>query len=153
MADANRKLTLGEVALLRSVYAGKIDYAKARIHSERWSWPFPQNRAMPSNGDAYFPGTEYAADFSSPSTPLSTRATFVHEGAHLYQWYGLHRTVWARGPFARNYDYDLVPGRKYEDYGLEQMGMIAQHYYILREGGRVRGHTLADYAQLLPVRS
>ena len=151
MADANRKLTIGEVALLRSVYADKIDYTKVRIHSERWARVFPNDRAMAPNGEAYFPGAEYAADFSSAATPLVKRATFVHEGAHLYQWYGLGRIVWARGPFARNYDYTLIPGQKYEDYGLEQMGMIAQHYYILREGGRVSNHQAGDYVGLLPV--
>ena len=152
MADANRRLTLGEIALLRTIYRDKIDYAQVRIHSERWTWPFPKDRAMAPNGDAYFPGAEYAADFSSPTVPLIQRSTFVHEAAHLYQWYGLGRTVWLRGPFDRNYDYTIIPGKKYEDYGLEQMGMIAQHYYILREGGRVRNHVLADYAELMPVR-
>lgn len=153
MADADRPLTIGEVQLLRSVYAGGITYDKVRVHSERWAFVFPKDRAMAPNGEAYFPGAEYAADFSLPTTPLSKRATFVHEGAHLYQWYGLGRVVWARGPFARNYDYELEPGRAYEDYGLEQMGSIAQDYYTLREGGRIAGpYTLADYAPMLPVR-
>ncbi len=153
MADANRKLTIGEIALLRTIFGDKIDYPKVRIHSERWTWPFPQDRAMAPNGEAYFPGTEYAADFSSAATPLARRATFVHEAAHLYQWYGLHRTVWLRGPFARDYDYTLQPGKAYQDYGLEQMGSIAEDYYILREGGRNVRYVLADYASLLPVKA
>ncbi len=152
MADANRNLTGGEITLLRSIFRDKIDYAKVRIHSERWTWPFPQDRAMAPNGDAYFPGDEYAPDFSLATVSLSKRATFVHEAAHLYQWYGLRRTVWLRGAFDRNYNYTLVPGKRYEDYGLEQMGSIAQDYYTLREGGRHPRYTLADYADLLPVR-
>lgn len=152
MADANRPMTAGEIALLRTIFADKIDYSKARVHSERWMWPFPQDRAMAPNGDAYFPGNEYSPDFSLSSTPLLKRATFVHEATHLYQWYGLARTVWARGPFARNYNYTLIPGKRFEDYGLEQMGMIAQHYYTLREGGHIRNHILSDYTNLLPVR-
>lgn len=90
---------------------------------------------------------------SLPIVPLSKRATFAHEGAHLCQWYGLGRVVWARGPFARNYDYKLTPGKPYEDHGLEQMGSIAQDYYVLREGGRIVGpYGLAHYAPLLPIR-
>lgn len=150
MADANRLLTPGETRLLQSVFANNIDYAKVRIHSERWAVIFPNDRAMAPNGEVYFPGDEYAPDFSL--APLDKRATFVHEATHLYQWYGLRQTVWLRGPFQRNYNYQLIKGRKFTDYGLEQMGMIAQHYYILREGGGIpMPYTLADYASLLPV--
>ena len=108
---------------------------------------------MAPNGEAYFPGSEYAADFSSAATPLARRATFVHEAAHLYRWYGLHRTVWLRGPFARDYDYTLQPDKACQDYGLEQMGSIAEDYYIVREGGRNVRYGLADYASLLPVKA
>lgn len=49
-----------------------------------------------------------------------------------------------------------MPGRRFEEYGLEQMGMIAEHYYRLREGGRLppaySQYKLSDYQQLLPVR-
>lgn len=150
MADANRRLTLGETQILQSVFGNWIEYPRVRIHSERWAPVFPNDRAMAPNGEIYFPGAEYAADFAF--APLAKRATFVHEGTHLYQWYGLRQTVWLRGPFQRNYNYALVPGRRFQDYGLEQMGMIAQHYYVLREGGRIPlPYTLADYQALLPV--
>ena len=154
MADANRVLTRGEIDLLRSVYGATITYDKVRVHSERWAFVFPNDRAMAPNGDVYFPGDDYAEDFSSPHVSLEKRSVFVHEGAHLYQWYGLGWIVWARGPFDRDYDYKLVPGKAYEDYGLEAMGMIAQHYFILRSGGKLRdsSYVLADYANLLPVR-
>ncbi len=152
MADAKRTLTIGEEALLRTIFRDKITYSKVVVHSERWSWPFPGDRAMAPNGEVYFPGHEYAADFSSAATALSKRATFVHEAAHLYQWYGLDRTVWLRGAFDRNYDYTLEPNKAYPDYGLEQMGSIAQDYYILREGGTHTRYVLADYAALLPLK-
>lgn len=153
MPDANRLLTPGEVLLLQSVYANRIAYGQVRIHSERWMPVFPNDRAMAPNGHVYFPGDEYAPDFSLPTTPLRKRATFIHEGAHLYQWYGLGQTVWLRGPFDRNYRYTLIPGKAYETYGLEQMGSIAQDYYTLREGGRIaEPYGLTDYAPLLPVK-
>lgn len=150
MADANRPLTSGERTLLQSVFSNWIDYDRVRIHSERWAPVFPNDRAMAPNGQVYFPGAEYAPDFSVAS--FAKRATFVHEGTHLYQWYGLNQTVWLRGPFQRNYDYRLTPGKAFQDYGLEQMSMIAQHYYVLREGGRISlPYTLADYQTMLPV--
>lgn len=103
MSDG-RALTQGEVQLLRSIFRERITYAQVRIFDRRWTWPFPNDRAMAPNGNAYFPGDEYAPDFSLPSVPLGKRATFVHEATHLYQWYGLNWPVWARGPFERNYE-------------------------------------------------
>ena len=156
MPVASRTLTRGEVAILRSIYGAGIRYDKVRIHSERWLFIFPKNRPMAPNGHIYFPGETYEEDFSSSHVSLNKKSIFVHEGAHLFQWYGLGWIVWARGPSDRNYDYTLVPGKAYSDYGLEAMGMIAQHYYVLKHGGRPanlpdKDHTVEDYAKLLPV--
>jgi hypothetical protein len=60
----------------------------------------------------------------------------------------------ALGPFNRNYNYELQRGKKFSQYALEQMGMIRQHYYIVREGGKLPlkyRYTLADYLPLLPI--
>jgi hypothetical protein len=53
-----------------------------------------------------------------------------------------------------SYTYELVPGKKFSDYGLEQMGDIARDYFYLRHGMRVADspYSLKDYAHLLPVR-
>ncbi len=130
-----RPLTTGEIALLRGVFGDGIAYGQVRVHPQRLCWPFPRDRAMAPNGHLYFPGC-YEDDFAGPAVSLRRRALFVHEGAHLYQWYGLQQWVWLRGPFDRRYAYALVPGKPYEAYGLEQMGMIAEHYYLLANGGR-----------------
>lgn len=156
-ARHGRRLTEGEIALLRGVYGNGIAYDRVRLFSRPWMPIFPRNRGMAPNGNVYMPGNKYADDYASPGVPLGLQAVFVHEGAHLYQWYGLGWIVWLRGPFARNYRYRLVPGRRYAEYGLEQMGMIAQHWFILASGGRPAGlpdpsYTAASYAHLLPAR-
>ena len=87
--------------MLREVYGDRIPYAKIKLYPHRWAWPFPNDRAMSPNGEMYFPGAEYAPDFSSPRENLAKRSVFIHEGAHIYQWYVLHQTVWVRGPFDR----------------------------------------------------
>jgi len=148
-----RVLSASEIGILRSVYGGRIDYNRVRIYNRTF---LPGMRTSAPNGGIYFAEPDYLADFGAAGSSLSKRSVFVHEGAHLYQWYVLNQTVWARGPFDRNYEYELVPGRAFKDYGLEQMGMIAQHYYILREGGsisdrRYQGYKLADYQTILPV--
>jgi hypothetical protein len=150
-----RTLTRGEVRLLQSVFSYFIRTWDVRVYDQPFLGVFPRHRAMAPNGHLYFPGTLWLDDFAAPGVALSKRALFIHEGTHLYQWYGLGRTVWLRGPFARNYEYELTPGKKFADYGLEQMGMIAQHYYMLREGGSLPveyRYSLADYQAILPVR-
>ncbi|MGI4878665.1 MAG: hypothetical protein ACRYG4_14390 [Janthinobacterium lividum] len=153
MADEMRKLTPGEIVILRSVYGERITYPEVRVSQHRWFWPLPDDRAMAPNGNIYFPGQTYAADFAAVGASLYNRSVFVHEGAHLYQWYGLGRSVWLRGSFDRDYGYELVPGKRYEDYGLEQMGSIAQDYFTLRSGVRsaTLKYPLSAYAELLPV--
>ncbi len=116
---------------------------------------FPNDRSMAPNGSMYLPYQEFAEDFAAPGIPLNRRAVFVHEATHLYQYYGLGWSVMLRGPFSRNYEYTLQAGRHFASYGLEQMGMIAQHYYILREGGKLRSpydrYILSDYQSMLPI--
>jgi type VI secretion system secreted protein VgrG len=148
---SSRALTPGETTLLRSVFGSGITYSDVKIHDEKWMVFQPGDTAMTPNGEMYWPKAHYRADFSRE--PLGIRAWFVHEGAHLYQYYGLHWSVIARGIFDRNYDYKLDPSKtKLSDYGLEEMGDIARDYYILKMGGTIgKAYTLSDYAKLLPI--
>ena len=152
-----RPLTPDEIAMLRPIFGEGIAYARVRIRGWRWFWPLPNNRSMAPNGHAYMPGADYAPDYAAPGVPLWQKGLFVHEATHLYQWYGLGWTVWLRGPFDRNYRYWLEPGRPLHRYGLEQMAMIAQHWFLLSHGARPRdlpdpSYTADSYADLLPVR-
>lgn len=104
---------------------------------------------MTPDGEIYFPPKHYLADFSAAS--LSNRAWFIHEGAHLYQFYSLKWSVKLRGITDRNYEYKLDPKKKFQEYGLEEQGDIAQDYYILKNGGTIsRPYTLSDFATILP---
>jgi hypothetical protein len=154
MPDANRPVTSGEAAIIRSVFGISIPLDKVRIHSERWLPGFPTDRAMAPNGHIYFPGDTYRADFAVAG--LYDRSVLVHESTHLYQYYSLGWSLILRGPFDRDYEYELVKDRPFSRYGLEEMGMIAQHFYTLREGGvlprRYQKYVLADYAPMLPIR-
>jgi hypothetical protein len=150
--STTRSLTPGETTLLRSVYGSGITYSSVRIHDYKW-FPFqPDDTAMTPNGEMYWPAAHYMADFSVGS--MSKRAWFVHEGAHLYKYYGLHWSVTLRGIVDRNYDYRLDPAKtRLRDYGLEEMGDIASDYYTLRSGGSIspRTYVASDYSALLPI--
>ena len=149
-----RPLTPGEIAMLRSVYGTRIPYEKVKVSPHRWTWPFPQDRSMAPNGNMYFPGKEYVPDFSDPKVDMVRRSVFVHEGTHIFQWYVLQQTVWARGPFSRTYDYTLVPKKPWTSYGLEQMAMIAQDYWLKKHGGPTQNpaqYPMALYDAILPA--
>jgi hypothetical protein len=147
-----RGLTEGEKALLESVFASHIDYTATRVFGRKWQFFQPDDTAMTPNGNIYFPPAHYIADFSLASVPLHKRAWFVHEGAHLYQFYGLGWNVIARGIIDRNYRYELVKGKKLAAYGLEQMGSIAADYYTLTSHGTIKNtYALADFADALPL--
>ena len=149
MADIDRGLTAGEVALLKSVYSGTITYSSVKVHNYKAYFFQPDDVAMTPDGEIYCPAARYKADFSSST--LSDRAWFIHEGVHLYQFYSLKWNIKLRGIVDRNYDYKLVQGKKFQTYGLEEQGDIAQDYYTLREGGSIsRPYKLSDYATLLP---
>lgn len=149
MADITRDLTAGEIAMLESVFAKTITYSKVKVHNYKAYFFQPDDTAMTPDGEIYFPPAHYLADFSTAS--LSDRAWFVHEGAHLYQYYSLKWNIKVRGIVDRDYDYTLDPAKKFQDYGLEQQGDIARDYYKLKNGATIaKPYKLSDYATILP---
>ena len=146
-----RGLTSGEEMMLRSVFGSTIDYRAVWVHKGKWAFFQPGDTAMTPNGEMYWPDAKYETDFSLGN--LHKRGWFIHEGAHLYQHYKLKWNVVARALVERNYDYVLDPAKtKFSDYGLEEMGDIAEDFYALRQGARIkRKYVLADYAKLLPL--
>lgn len=76
-------------------------------------------------------GDDYREDYSG--LDWATRGRFVHELVHVWQWQRGIPLAWVRWPFAR-YGYRLKPGKRFEDYGLEQQAEIVRHWYLRREG-------------------
>jgi hypothetical protein len=149
-----RAMTRGELAEIRWMFGTTAGFDRARIVPHNFWAPFPNRRAMTPDGNIYFHGDDYREDFSLGSVPVPARALFMHESTHLYQTYHLGYHLMLSGPFDRNYDYELVPGKKLKDYGIEQMGSIVEDFYLLRHGFRKRGSTvqLRDFADAVPVR-
>lgn len=146
---ASRPLTPGEVDMLTSVFGRALPYDRIRIHACKACFLQPGDTAMAPDGHVYFPPAHHREDFST--APLADRAWLVHEAAHLYQYHALGWNVKLRGLLDRRYGYRLTPGRRLQDYGLEQQGAIAQDYYTLRHGGHSRRpYRLADYDTLFP---
>ena len=143
-----RFLTAGEIALARSISGEAIDYRAVRLIEGKW-WPFqPRRSAMAPTGDIYFHpnGGGWSDDFSAE--PLHAQGYFIHELTHVWQAQAKGRFYLPlmRHPFC-HYRYRLVPGRRFERYGLEQQAEIVRHRFLA-----LNGQCLADPppAELLP---
>ncbi|KKW92342.1 MULTISPECIES: hypothetical protein [Sphingobium] len=147
-----RPLTVAEAALARSVFGQAIDYGRVRVHNRKW-WPFqPKGVTMAPDGDLWFhpAGGLFCTDFCD--TPLHIQGHFIHEMTHVWQaqrggkWY----LPLMRHPFCR-YGYEIVPGRPFDRYGLEQQAEIVRHAFLMRRGVPVAGKPpLPVYEALLP---
>jgi hypothetical protein len=147
-----RGLTEGEKDMLASVFAGYIDYDAAAIFARKWQFFQPKHTTMAPDGNMYWNPADYLEDFSLATVPLEKRAWFVHEGAHLYQHYHLRWNVIVRGAIDRRYGYKLVAGKKFDKYGLEQMGSIAADYFTLLHQGCIKPpYVLSDFLDALPL--
>lgn len=138
MSDAEgslRLLTLGEIALARTVFASAITYPRVWIHHDSY-FPFKlqgRNTAMSPNGELYFRDW-YCDDFSRVS--FQYQHIFIHEMAHVWQY---QSGIWVRmrglvSGFI-SYEYTFEDGKKLLDYRLEQQAQIIADYFLLRKFG------------------
>lgn len=135
-----RGLTPAEVAMAASIFGNAVDYARVRIRNRKWAFFQPSNVTMAPMGHIHFHpyGQLYRADFHD--APPSAQGLFIHEMTHV--WQAQLRGRWwlplMRHPFCR-YRYTLVPGRRLEDYGIEQQAEIVRHAFMARSGRPVPG--------------
>lgn len=136
IAEPNRALTGGEVALLRPIFRDGIDYAKVRVIDN--SFPLqPENVYMTPRGHVYAPGRLFRKDFSDADAYI--RAVFVHEMTHVWQHANGMDLVGQsvveftkhRGAYEKAYPYELAQDRDLVDYGMEQQASIVEDYYLI----------------------
>ena len=147
---SSRSLTPDEVALARGMFGAAIDYGRVRVHARKW-WPFqPRGVTMAPDGDLWFhpEGGLFCADFCE--SPLHIQGHFIHEMTHVWQaqrsgrwWLPL-----MRHPFCR-YGYDVVPGKPFERYGIEQQAEIVRHLFLMRSGLSVTNKPPLDVYEAL----
>jgi hypothetical protein len=150
--DASRPLTPGEVQLARSIFGDAIDYSQVRMVRRKW-WPFqPQRVAMAPMGNIHFHpnGDLWSDDFSKES--LHRQGLFIHELTHVWQSQkrGRFYLPLMRHPFCR-YHYELQPGRRFEDYGLEQQAEIVRHRFLSDRGSSARACPPLDIFPFSPA--
>lgn len=133
-------MTVGEIALARTVFGTAIDYSRVTLRRRKWAFFQPKTVTMAPRGHLHFhpSGDTYCDDFAGEST--IRQGLLIHELTHVWQtqtrgeWFlVLNRRPWAR------YDYSLKPGWPLERYGIEQQAEIVKHAFWLRNGLRLAG--------------
>jgi hypothetical protein len=130
-----RPLTSGEIDLARSVFGDTIDYARVRMVRRKW-WPFqPKGIVMAPTGNIHFHPKSplWSEDFSRER--LSLQGLFIHEMTHVWQAQSRGRFYLPlmRHPFCR-YGYEMVEGRPFGRYGLEQQAEMVRHCFMAGRG-------------------
>lgn len=126
-----RLLTIGEIALAKTLFGGSLIYSKIWVHRESYL-PFnlqPIDVAMTPNGELWFRDETYSHDFSLDRK--KKKHIFMHEMVHAWQAQkGMF--VRTRGLFSRFADYSYSLDKAYFlHYGLEQQASIASDYWLL----------------------
>ena len=135
MAHTERPLTPAERKMACSIFGDAIDYDLVRLHQHKWIFFQPAKTVMSPDGHIWVhPKSENWSD-NYATADYWQQELFIHEMTHVWQaqtkgkWY----LPLMRHPFCR-YDYDYVPGRRFERYGLEQQAEIVRHVYAWRQG-------------------
>lgn len=128
-----RQMTLGEIAMARTVFGNAIAYSRVWVHCDSY-FPFGLQKpgyAMAPNGELWFRKEGYSPDFSGVTISLVDKHTFIHELGHVWQ-HQHGQWVRLRGMFSwgANYYYRLNK-QKLTDYPLEQQASIIADYWLL----------------------
>lgn len=127
-----RLLTMGEIALARSLYGFGIKYSRVWVHRESYL-PFniqPVDIAMSPNGEMWFREDTYSHDFSMEAD-VQKKHRFMHEMMHVWQsQHGMF--VRTRGLFSRFADYSYsLDKTDIRHYSLEQQASLVSDYWLL----------------------
>lgn len=144
-----RQLTIGEIALAKTLYGYSIRYHRVWVHRESYL-PFnlqPVNVAMSPNGEMWFREDTYSPDFSLEED-LAKKHIFMHEMMHVWQTQkGMF--VRTRGLFSGIADYSYNLDKvDILHYSLEQQASIVSDYWLLKYNGLENNQFLLKYRDL-----
>ncbi|QKN81186.1 type IV secretion protein Rhs [Scandinavium goeteborgense] len=148
-----RQLTIGEIALAKTLYGYSIKYSRVWVHRESYL-PFnlqPITVAMSPDGEMWFREETYSPDFSLEHNPKK-KHIFMHEMMHVWQnQKGMF--VRTRGLFSRFADYSYsLDKADLLHYGLEQQASIVSDYWLLLQHG-FNDNSLYEYRDYTPEQS
>lgn len=125
-----RKLTGAEIALARTVFGENINLDNVKLKT---AWWVLKHYAVSPNGNIYFHRDDWITDFTRES--LSKQGWLIHELTHVWQLQQGLKVI--RGALMnRRYQYELVTGKPFFDYGIEQQAKMVQDYFIRQQRGQ-----------------
>lgn len=106
----SRPLTIGEIALARTIFSNAITYSQVKVHNGSYL-PFnmqARDVAMPPDGEIYFREPHYKDDFSTENSDYNH--WFIHEMVHVIQHqFGMNVRTRGLVSWAVDYQYSLPP--------------------------------------------
>jgi len=136
----SRFLTVGELALVHSMFGDNIDLDNVQLKT---AWWVLKNYAVSPNGNIYFHPKDWVTDFSN--APLGKQSWLIHEITHVWQLQQGLKVV--RGALIdRRYHYVLQKGKTFFEYGIEQQARMVQDCFIRRQ----RGQNCQDLETCIP---
>lgn len=149
--EVKRKLTSGEIQLAELIYKDSIPYEKVWIiRGGLFEIPDTSKNAMTPFGNIHLPNSDYdkIKDFSS--VDVNKIRWFIHEMAHVWQYYAMDLNVASRGillGIKGGYEYHSSDGRllayfydlngadknkEFKNLNIEQQADIISHFYITK---------------------
>ncbi len=142
-----RRLTAAETALAASVFGTALDTSRITVRRAKWWALHPWWVTMAPDGHIWCHpnGFSWRTDFAAE--PPGLQAHFIHELVHVWQVQVGGHLALRRPPMAR-YGYNIVPGKPFARYGIEQQACIVEHAFRARLRGDA--DTLARLTPVLP---
>lgn len=129
-SQQSRLLTTGERAIAHSVFGNSLALDNIRLKT---AWWVLKHYAVSPNGNIYFHPDDWVADFSQQS--IAQQSWLVHELTHVWQLQqGI--AVLRRAAFDRRYRYQLITGKPFLAYGVEQQAQMVQDFFVQRARGQ-----------------
>ena len=133
-----RKLTEGEIQIARKVFKNMINYNTVKIFNIPYLPWQPKDILMAPNCHLFVNKQNFSKDYSIDS--LQIQALLIHELTHILQ-YQRHTNVLMHGLLLQSayyltfkqynpYKYNLVEGKVFEQYNIEQQGEIARDIFL-----------------------
>lgn len=135
-----RSLTTGEIDLCRSVFGNLINYEQVKIMNQPY---LPWQHAyifMAPQGNIHSKDSIYREDYSKEN--INFQAVFIHEMTHILQHQKninvllqgtlLQSAYYLSFKYYNPYKYQLIKGKPFWTYNIEQQGDIARDIFLKR---------------------
>lgn len=137
---SQRKLTSGEIKMLRKVFSNTLHYSAQEIGVNSLNVGGEDNSITLFDKPRLTTGY-WCADFSDEKVSYQAKSTFVHEFVHVWQFYhGVTKLsaawLWLSnwGDYEQAYPYNLSKSNDLLDYNIEQQASIIEDFWRLTNG-------------------